>query len=33
MTEVVRLLLLVPLAASLGSQLLVRSTDRRYSAV
>jgi hypothetical protein len=33
MTEVVWLLLLVPLAASLGSQLLVRSTYRRYSAV
>lgn len=33
MTEVIWLLLLVPLAASLGSQLLVRSTYRRYSAV
>jgi uncharacterized protein len=33
MTEVIWLLLLVPLAASLGSQRLVRSTYRRYSAV
>jgi Zn-dependent membrane protease YugP len=33
MTEVIWLLLLVPLTASLGSQLLVRSTYRRYSAV
>ena len=33
MTEVIWLLLLVPLAASLGSQLLVRSTYRRYRSV
>ena len=33
MTEVIGLLLLVPLAASLGSPRLVRSTYRRYSAV